>query len=767
MKKYIIYLFFCILPTILSAQIFRGKVTDINHRPLVYANIILQEQADSTFIAGCITDANGCFYIENNERHTRLKKLRVSLIGYKTKTIDVEGHYNGGIVLEEEAQVLQEVTIKGHKPIYQMRNGILTCQIKGSILSNIGTVSDVLKQLPFITTSKNAIEVFGKGEPLIYINNRQIRNKHELEQLKSEQIKNIELIMNPGSQYNSDTNAVIKITTLRPIGNGIGGSLSLKGIQKNEMTYNSLLDLTYKSGKWDIFVVTYYDKEKWHQEQIDQTSFQHKTASYKVDNKGEIMFQYKLLELSGGFNYTINERKSLGLKYVYSKDFSVPASLLCSNQLYKDNGYSTFHSNNHIQQGGYSHYINTYYRNEFENKNSFNLDGTFVSKENFIDATVWNNNDSVENTIPTQNSSKSQLYALKAWGEIHINNGNLEIGTEGTRTRNTQNFQMRNEAFIEDLPNNQNKSVQNTITAYISYTKNWRKFTLNGGIRYEYNIFDYSINGIKQDAESKKYHTLSPSLSLSYQGEKLSVSLFYRTAVKKPTYWQLRSNISYNNPFSYEGGNPTLQKTTNHNYGLLFSYTNFLIECTYSNKKDDIMLYQQYFKKKPIIFTSFMNHDRQTFSFNFSYSPIIGIWKPSFTTGMSIQNMHYNGYNYNKPIFNYMWKNIIEFPHRWIITFNINGSSYGHSQFTARHSSFNSEFAIKKSIGESLDIYAGITDVFNTYREQWSINMENILFNKWNKPDYRHFYLRMAVRFNKAKNKYKGGFAGKSERNRL
>ena len=766
-KCHILFSIFCILPTILSAQIFQGKVTDINHNPLVYANIILQEQADSTFIAGCITDADGCFYIEDNGLHERLKKLRVSLIGYKTQTIDVEDRYNGIIILEEETQVLQEVTIKGHKPIYQTRDGILTCQIKGSILSGIGTASDVLKQLPFITTKKDAIEVFGKGKPLIYINNRQIRNKHELEQLNSAQIKDIELIMNPGSQYDSEANAVIKITTLRQVNDGIGGNLSLKGIQKNEMTYNGLLDLTYKSGKWDVFAMVYYDKEKWNQEQNDKTSFLHNTTSYKVNNEEEIMFQYKLLELSAGFNYAINERKSIGAKYIYSKDFSVPAELIGLNQLYKDNDFSTFHSSSHIQQGGDSHYINTYYRNEFENKNSFNLDGTFVSKENFINTTAWNNIDATESTIPTQSSSNSKLYALKAWGEIAANNGIFEIGAEGTRTSNIQDFQMRNEAFIEDLPTNQNKSVQNTIAAYISYAKNWKEFTFSGGIRYEYNIFDYYMNEIKQDDESKKYHVLSPSLSLSYRKKKLSVSLNYRTTAKKPTYWQLRSNTSYNNPFSYEGGNPTLQKTMNHYCGLLLSYTDFLIECAYSYKKGDIMLYQQHFKEEPVILTSFINHNRQTMSVNFSYSPMIGIWKPSFTTGLSAQNMHYNGYNYNKPIFSYMWKNIIEFPCQWMITLNINGSSYGHSKFTATHSSFDSEVAIKKSIGKSLDIHAGITDIFNTYREQWSMNMDNILFSKWNNPDYRQFYLRMVVRFNKNKNKYKGGFAGENERSRI
>lgn len=770
MRKTITYMLLfllCMLPTILPAQVFKGKVTDTSHHPLAYVNVILQEQADSAFIAGCITDTNGYFYLETDESSTASRQLKISSIGYTTRIIPIGTHYDDTIMLSEQAQTLQEVTIKGHKPIYKMKAGILTSQIKGSVLSNIGTASDVLKQLPFITTQKNAIKVFGKGTPLIYINNRQVRNEHELEQLKSEQIKDIQLIMNPGSQYDTETDAVIKITTLRPTGEGIGGSLSLRGEQKSELTYSGQLDLTYRKNKWDAFVMAYYDKERWNQEQTDQTSFNHHSTSYQIDNNGEIMFQYKSLETSGGFNYTINQRQSAGVKYTYSKDFTTPATLTCLNDLHENNINSSFHSNNYIRQGGDSHYVNAYYRNEFENKNSFNLDGTFINKENFIDATAWNDKNNVTTTLPSQSNSRSQLYALKMWGEIQIDDGNLEVGTEGTSTKNTQHYQMDNESFTEDLPSNQNESNQNAIAAYISYAKEWGNLTLNGGVRYEYINFDYSVNGIKQDAESKTYHTLSPSLSLSYQKDKLALSLNYRTTVRKPGYWQLRSNISYNNNFSYEGGNPALQRMTNHHCELMLSYGDFLLECTYSYKKNDIMLYQQHFKDKPIILTSFMNHDRQIFSADFAYSPVIGIWKPSFMAGISMQNMHYNGHSYNKPVFSYMWKNIINLPAQWMITFNLNGSSYGHSQFTAEHSSFNSDLSIKKRFKKSLDLYAGVSDLFNTYREQWSMNIDDIRFSKWNNPDYRHVYLRIVLHLNKAKNKYKGGSAGQSERNRL
>ena len=45
--------------------------------------------------------------------------------------------------------------------------------------------------------------MFGKGTPLIYINGRLVQDKNELAQLNSQDIKNVEVITNPGSKYDA------------------------------------------------------------------------------------------------------------------------------------------------------------------------------------------------------------------------------------------------------------------------------------------------------------------------------------------------------------------------------------------------------------------------------------------------------------------------------------------------------------------------------------------------------------------------------------
>lgn len=66
----------------------------------------------------------------------------------------------------------------------------------------------------------------GKGTPLIYINNRLVRNDNELERLSSTHIKKVTVITNPGPEYDASVSAVVLIEAIRPPGEGIGGEVS-------------------------------------------------------------------------------------------------------------------------------------------------------------------------------------------------------------------------------------------------------------------------------------------------------------------------------------------------------------------------------------------------------------------------------------------------------------------------------------------------------------------------------------------------------------
>lgn len=763
--KGLLFIILLIYTPIIYSQEYTGRILNEQHEPIAYANVVLLEVTDSSFVNGCITDSKGYFALAN--KHTVSEKLlRISHIGHKTKYIQPKTSLLGEIILIGEENSLQEVVIKAQRPIFKMESGILTANVKGTIYSKLGTASEVLNQLPFISSRDNKIEVFGRGVPLIYLDNRQIRNNYELEQLKSESIKEIQIIMNPGSQYSSNVESVIKITTLRPQNEGFGGVFTINGKQKRNFVHNEQLDLTYRKGGLDLFGTIFYIRDKWKQSQTNIGKFVSNDKKYDILKKGYIGFENNDINLTGGINYTHSQKHHMGLRYSYIKNFNTPSFIHYNNCYVQENDeLATYSINNDKERKGKTHYVNTYYRKEYSKNSTFNTEVTFINKNNTQFDTAIEKKENKENLIPSESYNVSNLYAFKLWGNVSLLGGIWEIGTEGSKTINDQRYIMKDEELQSSLPNTVTKSTQKALSTYLSYNKKIKDLSVSAGVRYEYVDFSYLSNGKE---EKNKYHNIFPSISLSYKKNEISMSLSYRTTFIRPGYSQLRSNISYNDSYYYESGNPALKMNINHRLGLLMNCKNFTIDLSYWYLVNDIMLYQRLYEDKPVVMSSFINHDRQRFYAGVSYSPFIYFWKPTFTIGVSAQKMCYNNEEYNKPTFYYEWRNIFYLSNNWIMRLNVNGKSYGHSGFITNKPSLYSDISVKRSFGKRFDLYIGAIDLFNTYRERWTMKMPNdITFDKWNNPDNRCIYVRAVVKMNKASNKYKGGTAGASEKSRL
>ena len=198
--KYII-LFFCILLSATTyAQTLTGRIIDQQNQPVSFANVIVLD-SDSTFINGNVSGEDGKFQIEVAKQAALLK---ISYLGYQDLFLPIQNKMDMGIIqLQEDVTTLDEVVVKGTLPVTKIKGDAMVTSIENTVLSKVGSANDVLQKIPGVTKNDNAFTVFGKGEPLIYINGREVMNKEELERLNSDEIKNVELITNPGSRYNA------------------------------------------------------------------------------------------------------------------------------------------------------------------------------------------------------------------------------------------------------------------------------------------------------------------------------------------------------------------------------------------------------------------------------------------------------------------------------------------------------------------------------------------------------------------------------------
>ena len=214
----------CALPILamlfarLCAQQVSGVVTDVNNDGLAFANVVVLS-ADSTFLSGTTSDNSGNFILKQPQQGNIIK---VSLIGYETKFLQYAGEESLTVQLTEKAFLLGEAVIHGQLPHTILKGEGMTTTVAGTILEKTTSIDQLLDFIPHVSVKNGKVEVLGRGTPEVYINGKRMVNQMELERLNPENVKSVEVITNPGARYNKSVTSVIRITTKRNAGEGLG-----------------------------------------------------------------------------------------------------------------------------------------------------------------------------------------------------------------------------------------------------------------------------------------------------------------------------------------------------------------------------------------------------------------------------------------------------------------------------------------------------------------------------------------------------------------
>lgn len=763
MRK-IVLLWFITMSYLLQAQDHvSGIVVDEHQEPVAFASISLLQEADSAFVCGTTSDENGRFLI--NDVPTG-KLLRISYVGYMTQYVHPSADMR--IEMKSETLTVGDVVIKGSRPVFKMKGGELVAPVQNTVLAKLGDANDVLAQLPLISKKDDEFTVIGHGTPLIYINNRLMRDPKELEEIKSSSIKNIKIELNPSSRYSAEVGSVIKITTLRPVGEGLGGSLSSYYKRNNKNAFSELVSLNYRHQGLDVFFDGQYNDRQDEDDQHDCFKFSFNGNPIQASKSGVIGSRaIRVLNLTTGLSYYFSEKQQAGIRYKYN------STLTATNYLdfhvdYKEGVTTTEYDSHQIikQPIIRNHQLNAFYQNEFSDNWQLNIDATYVDNRRKAESQQQEDRPGTPSEVGYVSDRRSRLWALKAWNTHRLWGGSIEWGFEATDTRHDQDYLMLNDEVAEYIPSTVSLSKQKAQSLFASYSYSQGAFSTNIGLRYEHLDFDYQTNGIPNDEASKVYNNFFPSLSLSYQKNQSSLSLGYRTIVRRPSYHELRSEVQYINSYNADKGNPELLPTYVHHISLTMRHGDFILDASYNIDKNVILFYYLPVTTRPMTIGSFMNHDMQDYDMTLVYSPAIGIWRPSLAVGLMGQVLHVSGISHSGIGLMYQWQNLMTLPGNWMITCNLDGTSAFHYQNSYQFSRFNTDISVRKDIG-AWQLMCGVNDLFNTSRSRWKREGNGVYFYKWLNVHDHGFYVRATYTFNPAKSKYKGGQAGQSELNRL
>ena len=756
-----------------------GRVIDAQGEPLPFVSVALLT-ADSTYIQGATSDVDGYFQIMTTDACCI---LRFSYIGYRTKYVDVRSSEIGTIQMEQDQTMLNEIVVKGQMPKTKLTGNSMITTIQGTILGQSGTAKEMLAKVPGMTLKGEDLEVLGKGTPVFYINGRKMRDKDELKRLRSEEIQSVEVITNPGAQYDATISAVVRIKTIRREGAGFGFDLMAANNQDLAFGFSdpsSTLNLRYRHNNLDLFgMVNYWTWDSPNDLHITQSTFLRADEGIRnilQDSHMRNDWHGEGLNYNLGFNWQINDKHSLGARVERHDQFKT------YNDMWVDTE-NNLTGRDLSHQGGHTHYPynwqgNAYYNGQV-NKLNIDLNVDFLTDkendDNQIDVYL------PETQTMQQNSHiSSRLWATKLVLSYPVWKGQLQAGTEMSFVKRQSSTSITN----YPLPSTDADVKENNVAAFVAYNANLDKYgTVSAGLRYEHVGFDYMDNLDANNNMTRYQDEFFPSVTWSKQFGAIQTSLSYTMKTVRPKYSSLNDHIYYLNSYTLSQGDSKLKNATMQEVSINARWKWINLFAAYERRDNTITQLPMVYNNEGIMLMKQANLSDpvRNLAIFLSANPTWGVYSPSWTVGGQKfwNTMTYDDprsatgktdVTFTKPIFFFDIYNTFRFKHSWQLEANANIQTKGDVlNFRILSPSYDVSFVVQKCWlkNDALCLRASISDVFQ--RSVQDMAHDCGFFYTVQKTRSRSHRLDISIRytFNASKSKYKGTGAGKAERQRM
>ena len=774
MNKITLITFLCFSAiTPMMAQDIKGKIVDEKGEPLAFANVVLLNRQDSAFVKGVVSGEDGHFTIDSACNNGIIK---VTSVGYKTAWKDCTGENAGVIKMVADSKVLGEVVVKSSLPKTILKNGGMTTTVAGSVLEKAGTMEHLLDRIPNVSAQNGNIKVFGRGEPIIFINGRQMRDRSELDRLSSDNIKSVEVIANPGARYAASTKAVIRITTKKIRGDGFGFDATTEGSydeKKNAGGY-ARLNLYYRRNGLELGAYAYGSKQSSPDEKdLQQMTYLDKT----LNQQDRTRWKNKTETFSSRLNasYQFDDNNSLGASISFLRNPKLQTDGKTEGSVLRDEVLTettTYISSEFGQNSNWS--SNVYYVGKVGKLGiDFNTDW-FWSKgnnKNNIDEHYQEVNSEIQNQLVSSTTSKyNRLIASKMVLSYPLFGGDLSVGGEYSFTNRNTNYAIIPNTLADNVID---RIKEGMASAFVTYNRDFGKLNMEAGLRYENVDFKYYDNGKYMAEQSKTYGEWFPSLSLSMPIGNVQMQLSYAADINRPNYWVLRSGVQYSNHYTYETGNPFLVSEISRNISYDLAYKWLTFNLTYEHVSDPIYQTVEMYKDNTTIGLMRMingkSYNNVTSTLNLQ--PTFGIWHPMLSAMVEKQWFELetrDGRYLNKPVAMFRFNNT--FDTKWamfsvMMTYITKGYEENHYIYKPM---FNTDLSIYKGfMKDCLTLQLYVSDVFGTNDSHIIGKYGKLKETVFDEFSTSKISLTVRYKFNTTRSKYKGTGAGNSQKNRM
>lgn len=597
----------------------KGMVTDINQLPCEFITVTLLKN-DSISVASTFTDSIGHYMLmldspdQGMNYLLRFSNWEQIIHEQKVQCSSEEQFFN--VQLDEMNSImLNEIVVKGTDKGFTFKNDRFAYNPPAAI--RVGnSVFEVIKQTPMIKATDESISLLFQPGSAIYLNGRPLRMPTEsliamLKATPGTDIKTIEVITNPGSQYESGLKGgIINIVLKKIPDEGLLGQLDLTDKQAYYNKQSGSLNLQYRKNKLALNTTL----SGWNEpsKEFNDNKVDLNTGLIQ-DLNIEDSYLKRGLSLNFNVEYQLKPQHIISLLADLSQQ--KPDFTNVTYTRFSDNFSSTRDSVMKSTSDDSGDKIKNYfasvnYRYDINPATGRNLNISadylnYLNQKNLYGVTS-----KVRNLYPESLSDSSLYYStlpqkinsftIKGDYFHPINDiSSFSTGAFYSHSHSDNDYLFANwngNDYVEDITKSNHFIYNENISAlYITYSRNWSdKLSTTLGVRVEHTYTKGSQESSSIPSSTNDYTNIFPSLFIGYvPNNSLRFSYSLTSRIERPEFWELNPFRYYENENLYIENNPFLQSPRVLQQELAIILNNqYTFICQYKNTKN---AYAQFF----------------------------------------------------------------------------------------------------------------------------------------------------------------------------
>lgn len=481
------------------------------------------------------------------------------------------------VFLKKSSKELKETQIIGQRPRIKVEAGKTTMDVSKATIQQ-GTLKDLIQQIPgVVLDNNNNVTIKGKSGLRVLVDGKTSQlavsdMKTFMESIPAGSIKSIEILTNPGAQYDAQGKAgIISIKLKKDKNEGFNTKISA-GVGSLLNKYNGGIFSNYKNNLFNVFGNYQFNyKDQWYGYSENRMSTPASGTQY-FDYVASWESINRIHNIKTGVDVFINPNTTIS----YTLDYN--ANIGTGNN-HNDN-YSSVYDENRDYLLNYVAYNNS--KNDIKTlSNGLSFRRTFdsskvewtadVSHTYFIDQNSNINENYAYNAAKVAVPSQyyyfepildNKVHNLMFKTDVSVPNdfAKIDFGlkNESNFNRNIYVAFLKNYSgarYTNDNYKNDFNYNENIFASYLNINKNISIVSVDAGLRLENTVISSN-----NPAVSRQYLNFFPNIGISMPLDStMNFSARYSRRIERPNFNQLNNRKVYYNKYTANIGVPTLQ----------------------------------------------------------------------------------------------------------------------------------------------------------------------------------------------------------------